>query len=90
VKFVKNDDCLELLLKRERPRSLSYIYQNKEFDYIRLVNKVYFRSLFTEDSLFDFALDAYMYWKDNNVLNSKHEALLTTLKMMYTEAEKHE
>jgi hypothetical protein len=83
------DECLELILKRERPRSLTYVFMNKEFSYLRLVNDRYFANLFMQDSINDFCLDAYNHWKKNNVVGAKHEALLTTLKMMYSEAVKY-
>lgn len=84
------DECLETVIKRERPRSLTYVFMNKEFEYLKMINDRYFEGVFTQGTINDFCLDAYNHWKRNNVVGAKHEALLTTLKMMYSEVVKYE
>jgi hypothetical protein len=80
---------LEDVLRKERPRAYAYCDMNKPFTYLDEVNKEYFMCLFPKDKVYDFALDAYNYWKKNGVLNAKHESLVTTFKMMYKQFERY-
>jgi hypothetical protein len=86
VRLVKK---LEELLKQERHRSFAFADAKKEFMYLRMVNTLYFDDVFDIDKVYDFALDAYNYWKENKVLYAKQEALLTTFRMMYSEYTKN-
>jgi len=74
---------LESILRIERLRSKEYILMNKPFIYLDIINKEYFCNFFDKEYIYNYSLDAYNYWKKNEIVNAKQESLISTLKMMY-------
>jgi hypothetical protein len=75
---------IDELLKQERNRIHAYIDKNKPFDYLRYINKTYFKSMFSNETIFDIALDNYNHAVRQGVKGQAKEwSLINTFNIMY-------
>ena len=86
-----NKDSIQDILKKEESRIYAYIDMQKPFDYIRMINKTYCANQFDMSldnnnnipPVFDFALDSYLWYKQNGVHHyTTFYSLRQTLEMM--------